>query len=61
MKIICVDNYDREDHDDDLIAENVGKYYAEYIVRLLNNTEDMDSPNYFKAVEDNYQLKKWEP
>jgi hypothetical protein len=61
MKIICVDNYDREYYDDVLIAENVHDYYGEIIVNLLNNREHGDSDDFFKLVPDEYKLFKFEP
>jgi len=56
MKIICVDNYDRELYDDTLIAENVHNCYGEQIVSSLNDNERDNSEGYFKLVEDDYKL-----
>jgi hypothetical protein len=57
MKIILVDNYDRDLIPDVLICENItNKYYGERIVRLLNEAEHKDSENFFKLVDDNHKL-----
>ena len=62
MKIIKVDNFDRETKDDRLICENVNKFYGEKIVNFLNDTESGDnSPNFYRLVEDDHQLFKFEP
>ena len=61
MKIIGVDNYDRETVSDDLIAENVNPWNAKRIVDLLNEKESEDSNWFFKAVPDDHKLFKFEP
>ena len=59
MKIIWVDNYDRERFDDILIATNVTKGSGEKIVDFLN--KDNKDDNWFcRLVEDNYELFKFE-
>ena len=66
MKIICVDNFDRERpglSDDVLIAESVPEHYVETIVWALN-AKFSPNPNdeyHFKAVPDNYTLRKYVP
>lgn len=61
MKIIAVDNYDREMYDDTLIAENVHKGYGEKIVKIMNNDTTRNDETYFKLVEDSYELFVFEP
>jgi hypothetical protein len=62
MKIICVDNFDREAYSDSLICTNICKIYGEYLVNCLNNKYGGEqSPDYFKLVEDDYKLYKFEP
>jgi hypothetical protein len=66
MKIISVDNFDRElpgQSDDELIAENVTAFYAETIVNALNEKfcEASNSDRFFKAVPDDYKLRSYEP
>ena len=61
MKLISVDNYDRELYDDTLIAENVHEYYGQIMADLLNKKVGENSENYFKVVEDDYELFKFEP
>jgi hypothetical protein len=61
MKIICVDNFDRDSVDDKLICSNVDRYYGEKIVEMLNNCFSGDhSPLFYKLVEDNYVLYKYQ-
>jgi len=60
VKIIAVDNYDREMYDDILIAENVNKGYGEKIVKLMNNDEKSDNESCIKLVENSYTLYKFE-
>lgn len=55
MKIIRVNNYDEPIVSDDLIVENVNRFYGEVIVELLNcYARAMDE--WFKLVEDGYKL-----
>ena len=61
MKIVRVDNYDREIYDDDLIVENVNEIYGEELVEFLNSKEPQHSDYYFRLVENDYKLYKFEP
>ena len=62
MKIICKDNFDREGHDDILVAENVQPFYLHYIVEFLNEKFGGEtSPSFFVAKEDSYKLYVFEP
>ena len=57
MKIIKVDNYDRELYDDKLIADNVTNvYYGKLITNLLNENPRRSDEDYFRLVEDDYKL-----
>ncbi len=58
MKIIAVDNYDRESVNDILICENVHKWYGDMIVKMLNEKSDI---SFFKLVPDDTKLYKFEP
>ncbi|RXZ78047.1 hypothetical protein EBB07_28745 [Paenibacillaceae bacterium] len=63
MKIIRKDNYNREHVADQLVAENIIKYYGEVIVEMLNDKfvdcrEGCYSPDYYELVEDDYVLWK---
>jgi len=62
MKIIVVDNFDREGpgSNDGLIAENVSLYWGTRIVELLNMDTPENGDDYFRLVEDSYKLKKFE-
>lgn len=62
MKIICVDNFNRESRSDSLVAENINAYYAKFIVEKLNeNLSGDQSPNFYRVVTDNYKLYTFEP
>jgi len=62
MKIIKVDNFDREDISDELIAENVPDYYVKCIVEELNQKfGGSTSPDYFMGKPDDYKLYTFEP
>ncbi len=61
MKIIRTDNFDRDYIPDKLIADNVAKYWAERIVKLLNKEIDPHGDEYFRAVPHNYELNTIEP
>ena len=62
MKIIGVDNFDRENHSDVLVAESLNEYYVKEIVKFLNDKYDSEyAPYYFRAVSDNYKLYEFKP
>ncbi len=63
MKIIGVDNFDRETIDDTLICENLTEQKATFIVRALNIVycKGDNSPRYYKAVEDDHKLRSFQP
>jgi len=62
MKIIKIDNFDRDSVSDELIAENVSAYYIEFIVEELNQKySGSTSPYFFMAVPDDRTLYKFEP
>lgn len=63
MKIINTDNYDRDNHSDILIAENITSVtFAKFIADSLNQKYGGEnSSNFFKAVEDDYKLYTFEP
>lgn len=62
MKIVQVDNFDRDNISDVLIAENVNKNFGEFLTKaLIDKYSSSNSPDYFRLVPDNYELYKWEP
>ena len=62
MKIVQVDNFDRDYIPDRLIAENVSKHFEEFLVKALNEKYSSEhSPEYYRLVPDDYKLKEWEP
>ena len=65
MKIICVDNFNREGpgYDDKLIAIVEEKIWGERLVKLLNDWSQNDpySPDFFKLVGDGHKLQEFKP
>ena len=64
MKIIKVDNFDGEgpNSNDVVIAEHVHEGYGPEILEFLIKKYSGDySPDWFRLVEDDYKLKKFEP
>ena len=59
MKIIRVDNFNRDYRPDKIIAENVDYFYGEFIVGKLNQQwTGVEADFFFKLVEDDYKLKE---
>jgi hypothetical protein len=54
MKIVAVDNFNRESIADILIAENVKDIWAEYLAKAANEHNPGD--RFFKAFPDDYVL-----
>jgi len=62
MKIINVDNFDRDNYSDELVAENVPERYVDLLVTVLNDKySGSTSTDYFMAKPDDYKLYIWEP
>jgi hypothetical protein len=66
MKIIMVDNFNRENISDKLIVEKVDKWWGETIVSLLNDhhhyrPNNPNNPNFFRLVKDDYKLYEFKP
>lgn len=62
MKIICVDNFNRDYKSDELVCENINEYYGKYIVNQLNTYfNGENSPLYFKLVPDDHKLYVFNP
>lgn len=66
MKIISVDNFDREQigtSDDQLIADRVDPRYIDDLVKALNDRycADDHADRFFKAVSDDYVLREYRP
>lgn len=63
MKIVAVDNLDRETVDDKLIAENVDERHGKIMTQSLNDKlcTHEHAPWFFRLVDDSYTLKSWEP
>ena len=60
MKIVMIDNYARDYVDDVLICENVSHTYGTIIVDYLNDSDTRAHDKYFKLVNDDYKLVKFE-
>ena len=62
MKIIAVDNFNRDDKADLLIASHVPEFYVEFLVECLNNKFSGDTASlFFESVPDSYTLYEWTP
>ena len=62
VKIVQTDNFNRDDVSDTLVAENVPPYYAEKIVKFLNDTLGGErSSAYFQVKPDEYKLYVFDP
>lgn len=60
-KIIGTSNFDLDNVNDILIADNLNYYYGKLIEKLLIDTMHEHDDYYPKFVEQNYELYKWEP
>lgn len=56
MKIILVDNFDRDEIPDVLVAENVDPLFGAHIVERMNQAEGESSPHFYRLVEDDHKL-----
>lgn len=57
LKIISVDNFDRENYNDVLICENVNGHFGNVLVDFLNEKYSGDTAQrFFKLVEDDFKL-----
>lgn len=64
MKIIQVDNFDREGpgYDDRFVAMVVDPHIAEHIVSLLNSEHKHPEDDcFYKVVPNDYKLRRFEP
>lgn len=55
MKVIRVDNYDRGIYGPVVIEENLTENEARRIADRMNDMEDEYSPDYYMAVENDWQ------
>jgi hypothetical protein len=61
MKIIQIDNFDRDYISDVLVCENVNEYYGKKILDFLIKSLSNDTgQNYYRLVEDDYKLYTFE-
>jgi hypothetical protein len=61
MKIIQVDNFQRDNFDDQLVCEKISLSMGNTIVNFLNHKYSGEhSPVYYRLVEDDYKLHKCE-
>jgi len=61
MKIIAVDNFDREAVSDTLVATGLNKYYGELFIRCLLGRMHEHDETYYRLVEDDHELYVFEP
>ncbi len=62
MKIIKIDNFNREFISDVLVATNISDYYADVIVEMLNKIlGGIHSSAFYRAVEDDHKLYEFAP
>ncbi len=61
MKILQVDNLDREGHDEVVVASNVPDKLAREIAIMLNEKYSGASEHFYRAVADDYVPYKWAP
>lgn len=62
MKIVGTSNFDNETVNDFLAADNIpNELYGQIMVDSLNSKFGEDSTYYFKLVDDDYVLHRWEP
>lgn len=58
MKIIAVDNYNRESVADFLVCENVNQSYGERFVKFLNDQVRDGDPRWYRLVADDHRLSR---
>lgn len=56
MKIIAIDNFDRDWVSDTLICENVNEHYGKILVDYLNKRQSEMSQDFYVLKEDEYKL-----
>lgn len=61
MKIIAVDNFDRESISDQLIQTDLTEKEAQVRVSKMNSEAGDYAPWYYKVVSDNYSLYVYSP
>ena len=62
MKIIRVDNFNRESRSDSIVCENINEYLGKIITGfLIEKFSGDNSSDFFRLVDDNYKLYKFEP
>ena len=60
MKVIISDNYGRDYVSDRLYRQNLTESEAREMA-VDRNREDIDGPEYYEAVEDDYELFEFKP
>jgi len=62
MKIICIDNFNRDSISDILICTNINEYIGLKVVNFLNEAFGGDtSVNYYRLVKDDHKLYEFKP
>jgi len=60
VKIIGIDNFDRDNVSDILIAENVNEYYGKIIIKFLQECCTSQDLYFPRLVPDDHKLYKFE-
>lgn len=61
MKIVIVDNFDREMYDDRLAAENLPDKEAKLMADKMNAELSEHEDIFYRAFPDNYKLRTFTP
>lgn len=61
MKVICIDNFNREHISDTLFRDNLSEQEAMDIAKEQNRKQGEFGDKYFRAVGDDYKLYRFEP
>lgn len=61
MKVICVDNFDRETISDRLIQEGLTQTEARTLADELNAKGGVNAPDFYRVVPDDHVLYVYDP
>jgi len=62
MKIVNVDNFNRDEVSDKLVCQNIDKEIGKEIVEFLNDEYSGScAAHFYKLLPDHYRLYTWKP
>ena len=61
MKIIGLDNLDRENVSESVLCENINEHYAKLIAEWINEREGANSSRFYVVKPDDYKPYIYEP